>query len=216
MINQSIINPNEAIVPIKRITLSFCCSNSRSIRLGLVAVLLLLPTGLSQPGVVAQTARDTTDVTVSTEQLQATGTNALNPSVLEALDRYALSLVNQSRQSQQRAPLRLDPLLKRAAQNHAEDMAQRNYFQHTSPEGTSPTKRYAAVGGQGGAGENIVFIEGISSYIKLITVANLLHQIWLKSPHHRDNLLTERYRWFGYGYAVDSRRHKIYAVQMFR
>jgi uncharacterized protein YkwD len=183
---------------------------------GLIATLVLLVPALSQPAAVGQTDLDVSRASLSTKQLQASGTSALNSAVLEVLDRYALDLVNRSRQSQQLSPLRLDPLLSHAAQNHAEDMAQRAYFQHTSPEGKSPTDRYAAVGGRGGAGENIAFIEGISNQVQVITVANFFHQIWMKSPHHRDNLLASRYRWFGYGYAVDPRRRKVYAVQMFR
>jgi uncharacterized protein YkwD len=140
------------------------------------------------------------------------------PTVLsrDALEGHALQLANQSRQPHRLPTLVLDPLLSRAAQQHAEDMARRHYFNHTTPEGHSPTDRYIAVGGQGGAGENIVFIEGIRGSGQTLEIAKVFHRLWMQSPRHRDNLLASQYRWFGYGYAVDSKRRKVYGVQMFR
>ena len=56
---------------------------------------------------------------------------AVLPSVL-------VSLTNENRTSYKVTPLAVNPLLTRAAELKAEDMAARGYFAHTSPDGVKP------------------------------------------------------------------------------
>ena len=64
-------------------------------------------------------------------------------------------LTNQIRASYGLAAFRRDTRLDTAARLHSEDMAARNYFAHTTPEGLDPSDRAAAQGYTAGVGENI-------------------------------------------------------------
>src|SRR3954454_8418273 len=44
------------------------------------------------------------------------------------------------------APLAVDPRLVQAARQHAQDMAARNFFAHTNPDGAGPSARMSAAG----------------------------------------------------------------------
>lgn len=136
------------------------------------------------------------------------------PSLTEARQ-FALALVNRDRQLNGLEPLVEDPLLAQAAQNHAADMLQRNYFAHESPEGKTPSDRFAQVGGKGGAGENIA---KQSEKIAASITNGLLERFqkgWMYSSGHRQNLLEPGYTRFGYGIVADSVSGQTYAVQNF-
>lgn len=140
---------------------------------------------------------------------------AYQPRRIDSLRQTALDLANQDRSRRGFAPLRPDTLLTQAAQRHAEDMLRRNYFGHYSPEGRTPSDRFAAVGGRNGAAENIFMLRG-SSLGNAPIGANRLaffEQGWMRSPGHRQNLLDRRYGRFGFGLAVSGDR--MYAVQLF-
>jgi uncharacterized protein YkwD len=140
---------------------------------------------------------------------------ASQPASVEELREFALQLVNRDRKLNARLPLVADPLLSLAAQRHAEDMLARQYFDHVSPEGTTPSDRFLAVGGSDrvGVGENIMYSRerGLGlTYGKVEEV----QRGWMYSNGHRANILTEDYTKFGYGIAIGP-GGKIYAVQMF-
>lgn len=63
-----------------------------------------------------------------------------------------LTLTNQERAKLNISPLVFDGSLTNAAQLHAEDMLQNNYFSHTGRNGSSPTDRAGEP-----AGENIAY-----------------------------------------------------------
>ncbi|MGB8697863.1 MAG: CAP domain-containing protein [Thermosynechococcaceae cyanobacterium] len=128
----------------------------------------------------------------------------------------ALALANRDRARYGRSPVQADRLLTQAAQRHAEDMLQRNYFSHYTPEGRTPSDRFAAVGGQGGAAENIAMLD--APYRAQADIASqklpYFERMWMNSPGHRANLLNGQYGRFGFGVAAS--RDRIYVVQMFR
>lgn len=69
-----------------------------------------------------------------------------------------------------------------AAQAHADDMASRGYFDHTTPEGTTFRSRMAAAGIEAtGLAENL----GLTSASDLTTIVGS----WMSSPEHRANVL---------------------------
>jgi uncharacterized protein YkwD len=145
-------------------------------------------------------------------------TTALNAEQLRSLPllrKFALELVNRDRNINNLPSLREDKLLTSAAQLHAEDMLSRRYFNHESPEGTTPRQRYVIVGGSKwlGVGENIA--KGSTKGLGLTYGETERWQRgWMYSNGHRANLLTPEYRKFGYGVAA-SPDGRIYAVQMF-
>lgn len=127
----------------------------------------------------------------------------------------ALQLVNRDRRLNGLKALAEDPALAEAAQRHAQDMLDRNYYDHVTPEGKTPSDRFAALGGKGGAGENIMKMEGAAGVILNFQLIEKNQKGWMYSPGHRENLLLPDYTHFGYGIVVDPLAGKVYAVQNF-
>jgi uncharacterized protein YkwD len=127
----------------------------------------------------------------------------------------ALELVNQSRQQHGLPPLMLEDKLSAAAQAHADDMFTRRYYDHDSPEGTTAHDRYIEAGGSRWrlVAENIGLCTGCRPP-RRVPVLNRLHQTWLDSPGHRENILRKGLTHFGFGMVVDEER-RLYAVQTF-
>ncbi|MCU0552131.1 MAG: CAP domain-containing protein, partial [Leptolyngbya sp. Prado105] len=126
---------------------------------------------------------------------QTTIWNASSPRQLPELRAFALELVNRDRQINGLPPLVEDPLLTKAAQLHAEDMKTRNYYNHITPEGKTPTDRFTAIGGQGGVGENIMLQSGSLGSHQILNWALIekFQKSWMYSDGHRENLLTSGY-----------------------
>jgi uncharacterized protein YkwD len=91
-------------------------------------------------------------------------------------------------------PLVWNDELEVAAQNHAQDMSDKNYFSHDSKDGRSATDRVIAAGytykgfKSFAAGENIAQGQ--------MTIAEVMAG-WLKSPGHCKNLLNPSFKEIG-------------------
>lgn len=108
--------------------------------------------------------------------------------------RQVVALVNVERSRAGCAPVSADAALQSAAQGHSDDMAARDYFSHTSPDGSTFAERIRAAGYLGGAiAENIA--AGQPS-------AQDVMSAWMASPGHRANILNCTYRDIGVGYAT--------------
>jgi uncharacterized protein YkwD len=105
--------------------------------------------------------------------------------------------VNQVRQERHLVPFDVDAELARIAQSHADDMAANGYVSHTDRAGRNPLERAQASGLSGFRllAENI----GASS-VSGDRVASIVSE-WLRSPTHRENLLTPAFRVTGIGVA---------------
>ncbi len=104
-----------------------------------------------------------------------------------------LSETNDRRSSEKQQPLTLDPQLAAAAQAKAQDMVQKNYWSHNSPDGKTPWSFIAASGYQyQAAGENLAY--GFGNASDTITG-------WMNSPEHRANILNAGYQNVGFGAA---------------
>ncbi|EKE43922.1 hypothetical protein OCGS_1903 [Oceaniovalibus guishaninsula JLT2003] len=100
------------------------------------------------------------------------------------------SALNAYRRQAGLTPLAPNPKLARAARAHAQDMADRAYFAHRSPEGATHGTRIRAAGyAPCGAAENIA--EGLKSRADAMAA-------WMDSPGHRRNMLHPRMREYGY------------------
>ena len=127
---------------------------------------------------------------------------------------------NEARAAAGLPPLARDARLDGIARGHAEDMAERGYFMHDSPEGLDPTDRAAAAGYAcekrvgavvwTGVGENI-YMSGHAAYT--VPVAAGAVDSWMDSPGHRQNILDGRYDRLGVGVAIGG--GDFYAVQNF-
>lgn len=93
-------------------------------------------------------------------------------------------------------PLVPHPILLDAAGRHAQDMLDRDYFEHDNPEGQDPTDRARALGYGGGVGENIAW-GGSTGTIDQIAHVGERHDGLFRSSGHRTNLLEPDYREIG-------------------
>ena len=111
-----------------------------------------------------------------------------------------ICLLNEERTSRGMRRLRANAKLRRAADRHSRAMKARDFFDHTSPSGTTMLGRIKAAGYLRGAdafrvGENIAW--GTQN---LATPAEIVES-WMESPGHRDNILNRRFRDIGVGLA---------------
>ena len=127
-----------------------------------------------------------------------------------AVARRVLELVNQAR-AQPRScgvkpysatfALRLSPQLADAALAHSVDMATRGYFDHQSPDGSTPAVRVANAGYAWAAvAENIA--AGVATPEEAV-------QGWLQSAGHCANLMNPRFIDMGVAYAVNRKNAAI-------
>ncbi|MEV6580771.1 sigma-70 family RNA polymerase sigma factor [Streptomyces sp. NPDC051582] len=102
-----------------------------------------------------------------------------------------IALVNSERAAAGCGPLKEDPQLRSAAQGHSDDMAARDFFDHTNPDGADPGKRTTAAGYRWSTyGENIARGQQ--------TAASVMDS-WMKSPGHRANILNCSFKDIGVG-----------------
>ncbi|MFD3325622.1 sigma-70 family RNA polymerase sigma factor [Streptomyces sp. NPDC058701] len=102
-----------------------------------------------------------------------------------------VALVNKERATAGCGPLKEDPQLRAAAQGHSDDMAKRDFFSHTSPDGTDPGKRTTAAGYRWSTyGENIA---------KGQQTAQSVMESWMNSSGHRANILNCSFKDIGVG-----------------
>lgn len=104
-------------------------------------------------------------------------------------------------------PLRLSSILSDVASEHAVDMAEHGYFDHTDLRGESPADRVRATGYRERlVGENIAY--GVDSIGAAV-------QGWLSSPGHCENIMDPRFAEMGIGYAAGTTaRRGLYWVQV--
>lgn len=103
-------------------------------------------------------------------------------------------LTNNVREADSLSILTVNPVLNKAAEMKAEDMAALGYFAHTSPEGKTPWYWLEQVGYQYQyAGENLAINFSDS---KDVTDA------WMASPTHKANIVKENYTEMGTGVAT--------------
>lgn len=134
---------------------------------------------------------------------------------LESLRSEALSLVNNARSQHALDPLELGESLNQAAQAHAEDMLESDYYSHVSPEGETVKDRYLDHGGNRWklVAENIATCDGCPTTPTVERVRSF-QEGWMNSPPHRENILKEGLESFGFG-IVGGGSGRIYAVQTF-
>lgn len=133
------------------------------------------------------------------------------------VSREVLRLVNQARASARKCggqrfaaapPLTLAPLLEKAAQAHARDMAKHSLFEHRGSDGSAPAERVTRTGYRwrtvaeniaAGARDPETVVKG-----------------WLDSPGHCGNIMSADYTQMGVAYAVEPKSSAgIYWAQVF-
>jgi len=121
-----------------------------------------------------------------------------------------LSRTNQVRLERGLKPLQWDNAAYKAAQGHARDMLDRNYFAHESPEGTDVSARLQAAGAtEVTVGENLATFENYAD----ATIVKRAMDGWINSPGHRANLLFTSFTHLGV--AIVRKGNKVMVVQNF-
>ena len=128
------------------------------------------------------------------------------PSTAAALEDQILTIVNQRRAAGATcggeamppvAPLSSDPALRCAARVHTLDMATRDFFDHTNPDGQDPGDRIDLTGYLWSTwGENIA---GGGS-----TAESTMEQ-WMNSPGHCRNIMSDNFVHIGVGHVESDR-----------
>ncbi|MDD4773277.1 MAG: CAP domain-containing protein [Eubacteriales bacterium] len=122
---------------------------------------------------------------------------AANSSVSD-IEREVTQLVNVIRAENGLGALTIDETLSQTARAKAVDMAQNNYFSHTSPTYGSPFDMMKQFGvDYNTAGENIA---------KGYSTAQAVVDGWMNSPGHRANILNASFTHTGVGY-TDNGNH---------
>jgi uncharacterized protein YkwD len=110
-------------------------------------------------------------------------------------ERVTQCLVNAARRRAGRHRLREAGALDRAAAQHARDMVRRDFFDHVSPGGATPTQRARSAGyGGRSVGETIAWASGAATPAAIV-------RMWMHSPPHRQVLLHGGFDVIGIGIA---------------
>ena len=116
---------------------------------------------------------------------------------------HVFELVNQERVKANMQPLKYNPLLEQAAQNHSNDMNMRNFYSHTSLDGKTPINRIKATG----------YLNNNRSYRAAENIALGHHspkQVmggWMRSTGHRKNILNPELKEIGIGVTKNKNRN---------
>ena len=133
------------------------------------------------------------------------------------LERRIFQLTNEARRKNGLSALEPDNMLTTLAREKSDDMAKRQYFSHTNPEGKTIIDHYddekpAKIGLLGKIGENIHMGQR-NDYSDIKTSARVIVDSWMISPGHRKNILDPAYTHLGVGVAVKGK--ECYATQSF-
>lgn len=125
------------------------------------------------------------------------------------INSVVIDVTNQERQKLGLGELKVNELLKKAAQSKADDMARKGYFSHQSPDGKTPWYWIDQTGyTYKAAGENLAVN---FDYSRDVVSA------WMNSPTHKANIVKAKYQEIGVGISEGfyQGRPTVFVVQMF-
>ena len=150
------------------------------------------------------------------------------------LEKRIHALINKERAKEGLTSMQWDDSLSNIARKHSRDMAKRNFFSHVSPDGHDVMRRYGLEGYacsvrvgntfytgaenifQNNLYDSIRTVNGVASYDwnSLERIAETTVQGWMKSPGHRQNILTPHWGREGIGVVI-APDDRIYITQNF-
>lgn len=161
---------------------------------------VVLPTtaGTTSPETTTTTTETTTtETTTTTEATTTTAPDRPSTTPTTTTERVETSpadqvvaLVNEARDLAGCEPLTVDERVAEAARKHSADMAEHDYFSHTTPDGVDFAQRMRAEGYPSPGGENIA--RGQRS-------AEQVMRAWMNSDGHRRNILNCGFTTIGVG-----------------
>ena len=153
------------------------------------------PTASARP--TPTSIRTSTSRPSSSPQPTRTGSGESAPastSGMDATELEVLRLTNVERAKAGCGPVKGNAQLTKSATGHSRDMADNNYFSHTSLDGRTFSDRIKAAGYPGGT-----LAENIAAGQR--TAASVMES-WMNSPGHRANILNCGYRDLGVGHVL--------------
>jgi hypothetical protein len=138
----------------------------------------------------------------SFNKIQAEGTAGISASSIA--EQYLFAAANRERVSRGLGVLKHDPVLARAAAFHARQMAEHGGISHEFPGEPDLAARAATAG---------VRFSIVSENVAEAPESNVIHDMWMKSEGHRENLLDPNVNVAGI--SVVYRDHQFYAVEDF-
>jgi Cysteine-rich secretory protein family len=123
---------------------------------------------------------------------------------LTVAEQYLLAAANEARASQGLPPLRFDPVLSEASLVHAREMAEHDTISHQFEGEPELATRAANTGAH---------FSLIAENVGEAPTSPIIHDLWMHSPHHRDNLLDPNVD--SIGIAIVTRNNQLYAVEDF-
>ena len=131
-----------------------------------------------------------------------------NDEILRAVETQVWEMTNAYRTYMGLSNLQWESKAEAAARGHSQDMADNNYFQHNSQDGTRFFARLQAEGiSYRSCGENICAGSGDAIYMVIG---------WIGSSGHRNGILTPSFKYIGVGVAYNaSAKWLVYATQDF-
>lgn len=124
----------------------------------------------------------------------------------DRLAKASVCVLNKVRARRGLRKLRLNGRLSAAARRHTSDMVRHDFFGHVSRRSGSVVNRLSRTGYMRGArswtiGENLAWgTGGRSTPVQIV-------RAWLRSPGHRANMLSSRFREIGVGVALEAPGH---------
>ena len=117
-----------------------------------------------------------------------------------ALARAAtLCLIDREREGSGESPLAANARLEQVAQDHSQDMASADYFDHVGPRGDSPVSRMRAAGYLSSSVRGYEIGENIAWGTLWLATPRSIVAAWMASPGHRANILDGHFRDTGIG-----------------
>ena len=129
----------------------------------------------------------------------------------EPVEDFVHSKVNERRAEEGLEPLEWDGTVASVSRAHSQDLHQREYFDHTNPDGDGPLDRFTEVGDYCRAyGENIAMTwvdrdvrsdssDEVSRHETPEQLAEGLVEQWMNSPPHREAMLSDSWDRGGVG-----------------
>ncbi len=157
------------------------------------------PTGIADippagraPGTTSPATPDTEVATTTTTTTTAPAPAPPAPPQVPPAEQV-LALVNDARAHAATpcGPIQLDPRLTAAAQAHSDDMANRNFFDHTNPDGVTFSQRILATG--------IVTRATAENIARGQRSADQVMADWMGSDGHRENIVNCAFNFIGVG-----------------
>jgi uncharacterized protein YkwD len=120
---------------------------------------------------------------------------------LYAGEKQMLDLHNRTRSERGLPLLCINPILTKTARDHSQDMLDKGYFSHYSPEGSTPFDRMKRVG-YTSCGRTSICGENLAVGASYPSTPERLFEALMNSPGHRANILRKEFREVGIGLQV--------------